>query len=77
MSLNGLRVHIVKPVQSEIVVRRTWAERLLSTPWRPTKKYTSKFVITEAIKDSEIIKTENGLFMNEKTWQACKLAIKD
>ena len=75
--LNGVPVTIQEPINCEISVDRTWKERLFTLPFKPLVKTKIKQELKDVLEDGQILKMSHGLVMNAKTWQDCKLALKN
>lgn len=75
LSLQGVPVTISEPVKCEVIIKRTWKERLLTLPFTPFIKTKIKHELKDLLEDGQIIKTNTGLYMNAKTFNDCKMAI--
>ena len=75
MQFNGIKVVIVRPCVEEIMVKRSWKERLLTLPLKPFSKYKKESFLQEQIADGEIVMGANCAMMNEKTWENLNLSV--
>ena len=74
-SLSGVPVTIAEPINCEIQITRTWKERLFTWPFKPFTKTKIGHQLKDVLKDGQIIKTDNGLYMTVKTFNDCEKAI--
>jgi hypothetical protein len=75
LSLQGVPVTISEPVNCEVIVKRTWKERLLTLPFKPFTKTKIKHELKELLNDGQIIKSPTGFIMNAKTFNDCEKAL--
>lgn len=74
-TLKGVPVFIQSDIKQENAVKRTWRERLFTLPFKPLVKTK---IIKEYInyyKDGQIITTEEGLVMNQQTFNDCEAVL--
>ena len=64
-------------VATEVTVPVNWLDRLFTFPFKPFDKYRIEYEWKDTLKDGDIIKMNNGLHMNAKTFDDCRKAIKD
>jgi hypothetical protein len=72
LSFHGIPVTISGTLFITSSVDRTWKERLFTRPFTPFKKVKEIKVLTDIIQDGQVIKSKNGLLMNQKTFNDFK-----
>ncbi len=73
--LLSLPVFIVAPYKWNIEEKRTWRQRLFTLPFKPFLKTKTVSVLRDVLTDGQILKSEEGLHMNAKTFSDCKKAL--
>lgn len=68
MHINGVRVFILEPVNCQKEIKRTWRERLFTLPFTPFNKTKTITELVDVIKDGDVMKLNNSLHMNIRTW---------
>lgn len=74
--LAGVPVTIVSPVLCHRIERRTWRERLFTTPFTPFTPTKTVERLVEVLEDDQIVETSQGLFMNATTFKRCEHALR-
>lgn len=74
MMFQGLKVTISEPVLHNFEVKRTWKERLFSLS--PHRKYKTAQRLQDVMLDGQVLRTEQGLVMNAKTWDSVRRTLK-
>lgn len=69
LTFNGFEVRIARPAPVESKEKRTWKERLFTRPFRPFCKLKAVETLIDTVEDGKILRHENQLIMNDKTWR--------
>jgi hypothetical protein len=68
MDYAGMNVIVLRPTQ--VVVERSWSERLLSWPWRPWIK--TRVVLSHVVPGDYAFNIGNDLFCSEEMYERLK-----